>query len=49
MIRNILVKGKNIPFIKGENVLADHFNKVEQAKKFKNYINSWEESNVEVK
>lgn len=29
MIRNILIKGKNVPFIKGENVLMDHFNKIE--------------------
>ncbi|CAD8210035.1 unnamed protein product [Paramecium pentaurelia] len=49
MIRNILIRGKNIPFIKGENVLIDHFNKVEQAKKFTNYIHSWEQSNVEIK
>ncbi|CAD8127746.1 unnamed protein product [Paramecium sonneborni] len=49
MIRHIMIRGKNIPFIKGENVLIDHFNKVEKAKKFQNYINSWEQSSVEVR
>jgi hypothetical protein len=34
MIKSILIRGKNVPFIKSDTVLAEHFAKVEMAKKF---------------